>query len=91
MTDVLFSRVDVLKNQICGLTDTDWKSAFISKCKAEHASRLALWETDWLTQCDGKRFFRDLHQRFGVKVSPIKLKKLIVERMQREQTDSWYR
>jgi hypothetical protein len=24
-----------------------------------------------------------------VKVSPIKLKKMIVERMQREQTDAW--
>jgi hypothetical protein len=37
MADVLFSRVEVLKTQIGGiggLTDTDWKQAFISKCEA---------------------------------------------------------
>ena len=89
MADVLFSRVGTLKNQICGLDEADWKNTFASECEAEHIKRLAVWEVDWLTLCDGKQFFRDLHQNYGVKVSPIKLKKMIVERMQREQTDAW--
>jgi len=89
IADVLFSRVNVLKTQICGLVEADWKNDFISRCKAEHAKREAAWESDWLIHCDGKRFFRDLHQRYGVKISPLKFKKLIVERMQREQTDAW--
>ena len=89
IADVLFFRVDVLKNQICGLAEPDWKRDFTSECEAEHIKRQALWEPDWLTLCDGKRFFRDLHQDYGIKVSPLKLKKMIVERMQREQTNSW--
>jgi hypothetical protein len=89
MADVLFSRVGVLKTQICGLVEADWKKDFISQCEAEHAKRKAAWESDWIVLCDGKRFFRDLHQRYGVKISSLKLKKMIVERMQREQTDAW--
>jgi hypothetical protein len=34
-------------------------------------------------------FFRDPHQLYGVKLSPLKFKKMIVERMQREETDAW--
>jgi len=89
MAAVLFARLAVLKNQIGGLSETEWKQNFTAACEAEDAKRLADWDLDWLALCDGKRFFRDLYQAYGVKVSPIKFKKMIVERMQREQTDSW--
>ena len=89
MAGVLFARLGLLKNQISGLSEADWKEAFTSACVATSIERRSAWESDWLLLCDGKRFFRDLHQRYGVKVSPIKLKKMIVERMQREQTDAW--
>ena len=89
MSDILFSRLQTMKSQICMLSETDWKSAFVSACEEEHSRRQAQWDSDWLTLCDGKRFFRELHQLYGVKVSPIKLKKMVVERMQREQTDAW--
>jgi hypothetical protein len=89
MAEVLFSRLGVLKGQICGLAEADWKKTFSVECETEHHRRQVVWDSEWLTLCDGKRFFRDLHQLYGVKVSPIKLKKMIVERMQREQTDAW--
>ena len=89
MADVLFSRVTALQHQIGALIDTELKAAFAAQCEAEHTRRQAVWDTDWLALNDGKRFFRDLHQTYGVRVSPIKLKKMIVERMQREQTDAW--
>jgi len=89
MADLLFSRVTVLKDQICALIEADWKKDFVLRCNAEHARRQLAWNSDWIVHCDGKRFFRDLHQRYGVKISPLKLKKMIVERMQREQTDAW--
>ena len=61
----------------------------MARCEAERIRRKKVWDTDWLAQNDGKRFFRDLHQAYGVKGSLIKFKKMIVERMQREQTDAW--
>jgi hypothetical protein len=89
MADVLFARMNSLQAQMCGLVERDWKQMFVLCCSTEHPKRLASWETDWTVLCDGKRFFRDLHQRYEVKISPLKFKKMIVERMQREQTDAW--
>ena len=37
----------------------------------------------------GKRFFRDLHSHFGVRVSLIRLKVRIMERLEREHADEW--
>lgn len=44
---------------------------------------------DWQTLCDRKRFFRDLHAKFEVQVSHLKFKKMIAERMEREQSAGW--
>jgi predicted ATPase len=89
MAGALFSRLQSLSNQVSGLQEIAWKKDFTEKCNAEHALRLPDWETEWTTLCDGKRFFHDLHQTYGVKVSPLKLKKWIIERMGREKTDAW--
>jgi hypothetical protein len=89
MADVLFGRIGNLQGQISGLAEADWKREFASKCVVEGASRVAEWESNWIGLCDGKRLFRDLHQHFGLKVSSLKLKKMIIDRMQREQSDAW--
>lgn len=47
------------------------------------------WETDWISLCDGKRFFPFLHSRFEVKISPIKLKVRIKERLEYEKDEEW--
>jgi hypothetical protein len=87
--NVFFVRLQTMQGQLPELDDLQWCDDFVARCEAEHRQRLLTWETDWLTLCDGKRFFQDLHQRYGVKVSHLKLKKLIVERMERENSDSW--
>jgi predicted ATPase len=89
MADVLFSRLAILQGQISGLVEDQWKMDFVSRCQKEHQKRQAEWESNWTALCDGKRFFNDLHQRYGVRVSRLKLKKMIVERMAREKTDAW--
>ncbi len=89
IADVLFNRLATLQRQMSRLTEKDWKSEFAEKCRVEHEAQEAQWEADWLTLCDGKRFLRDLHNTFGVRASPLRFKKMIVERMQSEQADSW--
>lgn len=86
---VLFGRLETIQLQTMALTSDVWRREFVAKCESEHVKRQAQWEGAWQIVCDGKRFFRDLHKRFGVKLSPLKLKKLIVERMEREKADTW--
>jgi hypothetical protein len=89
MATVLFDRLSTMQGQIGGLSRDVWEREFIAKCSEERAKRLEDWKTSWNVLCDGKRFMRDLHARFGVKISPLKFKKLIIERMERERSDGW--
>ena len=85
----LFDRLEKIKAQLCTLERSGWCSDFETRCNAEYSLELAKWEVDWLVLCDGKRFFKDVHSRFEVKISPLKLKKLIIERMEKEQLVGW--
>jgi hypothetical protein len=86
---VLFSRLSKLQAQIGLLKEKEWCEDFVSKCEDEEKKERATWEAEWLVLCDGKRFLRDIHMEFGVKVSLQKFKKIIVERMERDQSEGW--
>jgi predicted ATPase len=85
----LFSRLSIVQSQIANLRGAVWCAEFESRCEAEIAALRPKWEAEWVSLCDGKRFFRDLHSRFGVKVSPTKLKVRLMERLEREHADEW--
>ena len=89
MADSLLTRLKNIQSQVIGLDGENWKKDFEKKCQEKENNELSKWESDWLVLCDGKRFFRDLHHHYGVKVSFLKFKKMIVERMKSEQTDAW--
>jgi len=86
---ILFTRIAKIQSQLCVLSMADWCDEFSKKCGEEHAKELAIWEADWLTLCDGKRFFLDLHSQFDLRLSPQQFKKLIIEKMEREQSEGW--
>jgi hypothetical protein len=86
---VLFSRLEKLQVQIGSLREKEWCDDFVIKCEEEEKKERATWEAEWLVLCDGKRFLRDIHMEFGVKVSVQKFKKIIVERMERDQSEGW--
>ncbi len=87
--EILFARLASIKNQICSLDENTWLIDFEKACSEENEKKLAEWETEWPSQCDGKRFFNDLHRRFRLKLSPLKFKKLIVEKMKYQKTETW--
>ena len=89
MAEVLLTRLESIQSQLIELQRENWKKDFVKKCQENENIERPKWESDWLVLCDGKRFFCDLHQRYGVKVSLLKFKKMIVERMKSEQTDAW--
>jgi hypothetical protein len=86
---ILFARIAVVQGQICNVRESEWRAEFKARCETELALQHSKWESDWKTLCDGKRFFRDLHSKFGVKVSPIRLKIRIMERLERERGEEW--
>jgi AAA15 family ATPase/GTPase len=86
---ILFSRLKTIQDQINGLEKETWEDSFKSKCNLEYTKQKDKWDSDWIAQCDGKRFFFDLHKQYELKVSPIKFKKKIIERMLREKSETW--
>jgi predicted ATPase len=89
MANILFNRLETIQDQVKGLAQDDWKKSFKEKCESMHITQKDKWDSEWIAQCDGKRFFRDLHKKYEIKVSPIKFKKMIIDRMLREQADAW--
>jgi hypothetical protein len=85
----LFARIAKIQTQVCSLNEEEWCKSFVQKCEARYEKEKLLWEVDWLTLCDGKRFIKDLHSKYEVKVSPLRLKKLIIEKMEKGQSENW--
>jgi hypothetical protein len=86
---LLFSRIEEIQGQLCNLNREQWCRDFQTKCEQEYTLQLPRWEVDWPVLCDGKQFFKDLHSKFEVKISPLKLKKLVIENMEKEQVTGW--
>ncbi len=86
---VLFDRIDIIKGQLTPLKRADWCADFKERCDKKRTELTAQWDVDWLKLCDGKRFFRDLHSEYKIKVSPLRLKRLIIEKMEAEGTEGW--
>ena len=89
MAKPLFNRLEVIATQVDGLSQTAWEEEFVKRCSAEEARHLEVWDSEWSSKCDGQRFFRDLYEKFEIKVSALKFKKIIVDAMGRQQTEAW--
>jgi predicted ATPase len=89
--ELLFNRISAVQGQICAMQRPSWSVDFQRACEIEQMQLRPKWEAQWITLCDGKRFFHDLQARYGVKVSPTKLKVRIMERLARERADEWVR
>jgi predicted ATPase len=87
--EILFDRISTIQQQICNLQKPAWRAEFEKRCDEELAALRPKWATEWILLCDGKRFFRDLHIQFGVKVSLTRLKVRIMERLERMHADEW--
>lgn len=85
----LFDRILKMQQQVSNLDRATWCASFESECQIEESTLRPKWEADWVTLCDGKRFFQELHRRYRVKIKPSKLKIRIMERMERDHADEW--
>jgi hypothetical protein len=86
---ILFDRILKIQEQICNLTSAKWHTEFERRCEEEDAALRPQWDREWVSLCDGKRFFRDLYSRFGLRLPPVKLKVRIMERLERAHAEEW--
>ena len=89
ITDLLYDRLHTIKNEVSGLDETSWKTAFRSAVKAREAEKKVTWQTSWIDLCDGKRLFVDLQKKIHLKVSLSRFKRQIMLRMRIQQRDPW--
>lgn len=89
IASILYRRMENLNSVLNEEIKGDWMPKFVFECTSEKEKRLPVWDSDWIQICDGKKFFRDLHQKRKLLVSPLKFKKLIIEKMRRTHADEW--
>ncbi|WP_058187940.1 AAA family ATPase [Terracidiphilus gabretensis] len=91
--DILFGRIEAVKNQLSPITEADWKKQFIAKCDALVAQREQEWNSNWIEKCSGKQFISDLYPEFELKKSPALLKKRLLQENKYanngQGTESW--
>jgi predicted ATPase len=88
---VLFEGLAAIQMQLREVNRDGWCAEFTTKCNLEFSKENQKWEAEWLSLCDGKRFFKDLysHPKIKIHIKSLKFKKLIIERMEREKRDGW--
>ncbi len=86
---LLFDRISAVQQQLGKIDGPTWRAEFEQSCQKHLVALRPKWQVEWIQLCDGKRFFRDLHFRYKVKVSPIKLKVRIMERLANERAEEW--
>lgn len=88
MADIQFARFEKIKIQVCGL-EADWKDKFVADCQRAKTALENKWSTSWLTDCDGKRLFQDLHQRVQLQMSTAKFKARIMSELRSQGVPGW--
>ena len=86
---LLFDKIEVVRTQLLPLDRAGWCASFEAACESRYQEMLPNWEADWLSLCDGKRFFKDIQVRYEIRIAPIAFKRRIIEKMEAEQSDGW--
>ena len=55
---MLFDRINRIKQQICNLQAPEWRADFEGRCEQQLSTLRPKWDVEWVSLCDGKRFFR---------------------------------
>ncbi|WP_426263971.1 ATP-dependent nuclease [Sphingomonas sp. PWP1-2] len=76
-----FDKIESVKTELSVTDRSMWTRDFVKRCQAEMSARSALWDTEWKNLCDGKRLYREIQIEFGIKTSPLNLKRKVLTSM----------
>jgi predicted ATPase len=79
--ELLFTRIDRIKEQISILSREHWTQDFIRKCQARRSQLEPIWDVKWPELCDGKRLFKEIQKLYEPRMPLLSFKKRVLERM----------
>ena len=89
ITEILFDRLNSMKNKMDSVFEGDWKNTFQRSCTNREKELRGIWEAKWLEDCDGKRLFQDISSSVKLRMSVKNFKKRVIERMRMAQSENW--
>lgn len=82
-------RIVDVKRQLAGIDEAQWDTQFKAAVRTERHELEAIWETNWLSDCDGKRLLEELTKRVNLKMSLKKFKIRLMREIAINQSPSW--
>lgn len=89
IADTLHGRLISIMEQSSEIDRSSWKKDFLKKCSEERQKYSSVWETKWLSECDGKRLFSELYQQVKPKMGPKKFKIRVMNEMRLKPSENW--
>lgn len=87
--ELLFRRIDRIREQLKQLDKNTWETDFISACSETRQKLESIWEAEWPYHCDGKRLLHDLHREYPMRIGLLQLKKRIILKMSADRRELW--
>jgi hypothetical protein len=87
--EALISRIEHVKRQVAEIDPIQWKQDFLAAVEREKQELQAVWETSWMSDCDGKRLLEDLSKKVQLAIGVKRFKVRLMKEMALNKADSW--
>lgn len=89
MAGVLQERLNSAKAELAAIDTTAWRDDFIQNVQRERRQLEAVWETKWISDCDGKRLLDDLSKRTKLRLSLKRFKVRLMREIALNRSETW--
>ncbi len=87
--DLLFDRIERLRNSIAPLNRESWVKDFSERCEKLEQTIREDWEVNWRMRCNSKRLFKDIQSRLKLKTSVSFIKAEMMKEMRFAKSEDW--
>lgn len=89
MASIMLERIEKVKSQLSTVDPQTWQSDFVKAVKEERQELEAIWATNWMKDCDGKKLLDDLSKQVQLKVNSKRFKVRLMREIALAQAGSW--
>ena len=89
IADVMRQRIEKVKNQLLLINTQSWEKEFAAEIRVERQQLEAIWTTNWMKDCDGKKLLDDLSKQVSLKLNAKRFKVRLMREIALAQTSSW--
>jgi hypothetical protein len=85
----LIERIVKVQNQLAQINVSSWEAEFNEAVATERKLLEAIWETNWIDDCDGKRLLEDLSKEVTLNLPLKRFKSRLMKEVAVNQSSSW--